>query len=151
MHTFFPQNRFQKHIYKLIGHVVVQFYPWFHAYFLSLWVWYSIKMNFQQIEIKFRTCLHEGGGPQVREVTCGGLPQLTFKHDQIKMRDYMDRWVTPPKRVTSPTWGPPPLCKQALKPRPKLNHKIHPHNSYTFTRTIVVPRAPWVRLPRDQI
>ena len=26
----------------------------------------------------------------------------------------MDRWVTPPKRVTSPTWGPPPPCKQTL-------------------------------------
>ena len=26
----------------------------------------------------------------------------------------MDRRVTPPKRVTSPTLGPPPLCKQAL-------------------------------------
>ena len=25
----------------------------------------------------------------------------------------MDRRVTPPKRVTSPTWGPPPPCKQA--------------------------------------
>ena len=30
------------------------------------------------------------------------------------MRDYTDRRVTPPKRVTSPTWGPPPPCKQAL-------------------------------------
>ena len=30
------------------------------------------------------------------------------------MRDYMDRRVTPPKRVTSPTWGSPPPCKQAL-------------------------------------
>ena len=27
----------------------------------------------------------------------------------------MGRLVTPPKRVTSPTWGPPPSCKQALK------------------------------------
>ena len=28
----------------------------------------------------------------------------------------MDRRVTPPKRViTSPTWGPPPPCKQALR------------------------------------
>ena len=27
----------------------------------------------------------------------------------------MDRRVTSPKRVTSPTWGPPPPCKQALK------------------------------------
>ena len=26
----------------------------------------------------------------------------------------MDKQVTPPKRVTSPTWGPPPPCKQAL-------------------------------------
>ena len=30
------------------------------------------------------------------------------KRDQIKMRDYVDGRVTPPKRVTSPTWGPPP-------------------------------------------
>ena len=27
----------------------------------------------------------------------------------------MDRRVTPPKRVTSPIWGPPPPCKQALR------------------------------------
>ena len=30
------------------------------------------------------------------------------------MRDYMDRQFTPPKQVTSPNWGPPPPCKQAL-------------------------------------
>ena len=30
------------------------------------------------------------------------------------MRDYMDRRVTPTKRVTSPTWSPSPPCKQAL-------------------------------------
>ena len=30
------------------------------------------------------------------------------------MRDYMDGQVTPPKRVTSPTWDTPPPCKQAL-------------------------------------
>ena len=53
-----------------------------------------------------RACLHEGGGPQVGEVTCGGLPHLTCKRDHIKMRDCMDRRVTPPKRVTSPTWVP---------------------------------------------
>ena len=33
------------------------------------------------------------------------------------MRDYMDRRVTPPRQVTSPTWGPPPPCKQALNTR----------------------------------
>ena len=61
-----------------------------------------------------RACLHEGGGPQVGEVTCGGLPHLTCKRDHIKMRDYMDRRATPPKRVTSPIWGTPPPCKWAL-------------------------------------
>ena len=30
------------------------------------------------------------------------------------MRDYMDRRVTPPKWVTSPTWGPSPPRKQVL-------------------------------------
>ena len=30
------------------------------------------------------------------------------------MRDYIDRRVTPPKRVTSPAWGPPPPCNPAL-------------------------------------
>ena len=62
-----------------------------------------------------RACLHEGGGPQVGEVTCGGLPHLTCKRDQIKMRDCMNRRVTPPKRVTSLTCGPPTPCKEALK------------------------------------
>ena len=68
----------------------------------------------------FRACLHEGGGPQVGEVTWGGLPHLTCKRDHIKMRDYMDRRVTPPKRVTSPTWGTPISCKQALRDYSKL-------------------------------
>ena len=50
-----------------------------------------------------RTCLHGGGGPQVGEVTSGRSPHLTCKRDRIKMRDYMDRHVAPPERVTSPT------------------------------------------------
>ena len=56
-----------------------------------------------------RACLHGGGGPQIGEVTCDGSPHLSCKREQVKMRDYMDRRVTPPKRVTAPTWGPPPL------------------------------------------
>ena len=71
--------------------------------------------DFRKVRGKFRACLHEGGGPRVGEVTCGKLPHLTCKRDDIKMRDYMDRQVTPPKRVTSPTWGPPPPCEQALR------------------------------------
>ena len=44
-----------------------------------------------------------------------GSPHLSSKRDQIKMREYMDRRVTPPKWVTMSTWGPPPPGKQALK------------------------------------
>ena len=40
------------------------------------------------------------------------------------MRDYTDRLVTPPKWGTSPTWGPPPSCKQALTL--KFQTLIHP-------------------------
>ena len=57
------------------------------------------------VAILISACLHGGGGPQIGEVTCGGSPHLSCKRDQIKMRDYMDRRVTPSKRVTSPTWG----------------------------------------------
>ena len=41
-----------------------------------------------------RACLHEGGGPQIGEVTCGRSPHLSCKRDQMKMRDYVDRRVT---------------------------------------------------------
>ena len=79
-----------------------------------------------------RACLHKGGGPQVGAVTFGGSPHLSCKRDQIKMRDYMDRRVTPPKRVTSPTWGPPPPCIQALSCRaPKMSRKIPVHEMVT--------------------
>ena len=78
----------------------------------------------------FRACLYKGGGPQVGEVTCRGLPHLTCKRDQIKMRDYMDRRVTPPERFSSPTWGPPPPHKQALN-LPFLNKKPCYRNFFT--------------------
>ena len=64
-------------------------------------------------------------GPQTGEVTFGGSPLLSCKRDQIKMRDYEDR------RVTSPTWGPPPPCKQA----PKAARIESCHNELVF---------PWV-------
>ena len=64
--------------------------------------WFVVRFNL----ISFRACLHEGGGPQIGEVTCGGSPHLSCKRDQIKMKDYTDKWVTPTKRVTSPAWGP---------------------------------------------
>ena len=74
----------------------------------------TIIFRFFSICFTSRVCLHGGGGPQIGEVICGWSPHLSCKRDKIKMRDYMDRRVTPPKQVTSPTWGPPPPCKQAL-------------------------------------
>ena len=67
-------------------------------------------------------CLHGGKGTQIGETTCGGSPHLLCKHDRIKMRDYMDRRVTPPKRVISPAWGPPPPYKEALSLRSRRDH-----------------------------
>ena len=43
----------------------------------------------------------------------------------------MDKRVTPPKRVTSPTWGSPPPCKQALKSI--FTIYITNASSYSFT------------------
>ena len=43
-----------------------------------------------------------------------GSLHLSCKRDQDQTRNYIDRRVTPPRRVTSPTLGPPHPCKQAL-------------------------------------
>ena len=61
-------------------------------------------------------CLHGGGRPQIGEVAGDGSSHPSCKRDQIKMGEYMDGRVTPPNRVASPTWGPPPPRKQALNP-----------------------------------
>ena len=48
------------------------------------------------------------------------------------MTDYMDRRVTPPKRVTSTSWGPPPPC--TCKPTLHLLLRLAtspPHKSHS--------------------
>ena len=50
--------------------------------------------------------------PADRATLLGGSPHLSYKRDQDKIRNFMDR------RVTSPSWGPPPPCKQALSSLP---------------------------------
>ena len=47
----------------------------------------------------------EVGDPQVGEITRRGAPHLSCKRGKINTKDYMDRKVTPPKRVDSTTWG----------------------------------------------
>lgn len=36
------------------------------------------------------------------------VTRSTYHVNVIKMRDHMDKRATPPKGITSPTWGPPP-------------------------------------------
>ena len=93
---------------------------------ISTWnvkLWFALVLavvSHSYFPCNFTACLHGGGGPHV-----GGVTRLSIKsliliwsclHDRWvdQMRDCMDRRVTPPKRVTSPTWGPPPPCKQTL-------------------------------------
>ena len=56
---------------------------------------YKVKSRHYKKWLLLRACLHGGAwGPQIGEVTCGGLSHLSCKRDQIKMRDYVDRRVT---------------------------------------------------------
>ena len=102
-----------------------------------------------------RAYLHEGGRPQVGEVTFVKLPHLTCKRDHIKMRGYLDRRVTPPKRVPSPTWGPPPPCKRALRCSgdekvKKNNGLIRQNNNFVrASRVFVRFFAVTARLPHE--
>ena len=57
------------------------------------------------LSFRLKACSSGGRGPLKGEVTCGGSPHLSCKRDQIKIKYYMDRRVTPRKWVTSPTWG----------------------------------------------
>ena len=61
-----------------------------------------------------RACLHGGGGPQVGDVTClGGVTCLSIESLILIWSRLHNRWGDPP-HVTSPIWGPPLPCKQAL-------------------------------------
>ena len=91
----------------------------FLAYFLATFqlfrsrIWKGLaqadrKSHLSKEWLKTKGLFTGGGGSQIGKVTCGGSPHLSCKRDQINMRDYMDR------RVTPPTQGPPPPCKQAL-------------------------------------
>ena len=66
------------------------------------------------IKLSLRACLHGGGGPQEGEVTrLGGVTRLSIYSLILIWSRLHDRWGDLP-HVTSPTWGPPPPCKQAL-------------------------------------
>ena len=101
---------------------------------------YSLVFSFDSGQVsakrknqdRLSACLHGGGEPQIAEVTCKGSPHFHCKRVQIKMRDYMDRRVSPPKRVTSPTWGPLAPCKQAFRKFLQRVLPIKPHHYAIF-------------------
>ena len=69
---------------RLFEQIIESFYPQWFGYFnktqlctvhtVFMLTYAHEKFAFQT---KLRACLHEGGGPQVGEVTCGRLPHLT--------------------------------------------------------------------------
>ena len=73
----------------------------------------------------------------------GGSPHLSCKRVQIKMSDYMDRQVTPPKQATSPTWGPAPTCKQALKVRMKRTSSVPKSPSGNWRYESLLVQSHW--------
>ena len=78
------------------------------AFFLLVWYRWNLIGS-------LTACLHEGGGPQIGEVTrLGGVTRLSIESLILMWSRLHDRWGKPP-HVTSPTWDPPPSCKQALR------------------------------------
>ena len=65
---------------------------------------------------------HGENSPQLSELPAsadratrfGEVSHFTCERDQEIKRDCMERLVTPPRRGTSPSRGPPPSCEQAL-------------------------------------
>ena len=84
--------------------------------------------------IRLRACLHQGWGPQIGEVTCGGSPHLSCKCDQIKMRDYMDRQVTPPK-LAGVAWRFFGLARKVIKVSESREPRALPLVRVGFKRT----------------
>ena len=86
----------------------------------------------RRLKDKFRACLHGDGGPQVGEVTrLGGVTRFSIQSliSHLIWSRLHDRWGDPPY-FTSPTWGPPPPCKQALNEhrRPVDKSNIFPEH-----------------------
>ena len=103
----------------------LQYFSAVAFYFFLLWRACKCNMNSTPARRvtppRLESFTWKNATPADRATRLGGLPHLSCKHDQIKIRDYMERRVTPPRRVTSPTWGPPPPCKQALRGRKVRN------------------------------
>ena len=80
----------------------------------------------------------EVGDPSNVRLTCGGSPHLTCKRDQLKMRCYLNRWVTHLNRLPhlpAPPPPPPPPCKQALISTERKEYQTE--GDYFFSALVV--------------
>ena len=76
---------------------------------------FKLTITSRHCQWKLGAWLHWVGRPQVGEVThLVGVTHLSFLSVILIWSRLHDRWGDPP-HVTSPIWGPPPSCKQALK------------------------------------
>ena len=75
--------------------------------FLEVVVALAIK-EFELRRPKLTSRIRRKINSQAYMYLCDRSSHLSCKRDQNKIRNYMDR------RVTSPTWGSPPPCKQSL-------------------------------------
>ena len=65
--------------------------------------------------------LSELPGPADLATCLAEVPHLSCEHNQEKKRNRTVRLVIPPRWDTSPTWGHPSLCEQALNSQ-SLHH-----------------------------
>ena len=102
--------------------------------------------------------LHLSGLPGTadRATRLGEVPHLSCESSQEKKRDCMERLVNPPRWGTSPTWGPPPPCEQALNPcKPLCRHFLTslflPTYEATYTAGYLLPTDDRYREHHDHI
>ena len=77
-------------------------------------LWLSIVIFMMQSHRQSEFCVNLMYHESDRRVE--GSLHLSYKRDQIKIRDYRDRRITPTMwAIATPTWAPSPPCKQALK------------------------------------
>ena len=78
---------------------------------------FLLTVDLRTGQVYFWACLHGGGIP-------GGWGNpLRYNLSILRWSRLRDRWGNPP-HVTSPTWGPPHSCKQALR-----KGSLAPHDS----------------------
>ena len=107
-------------------HVRLRYSLIFYSYSKLMWRLPVYDVLFHKGIVKGAIIVRESPAPPNKQWTfrfntsgCGFITvvDLSCKHDQLKLRYYIERWAT------SPTWGPPPSRKHALKMFPTVAYR----------------------------